>query len=540
MRPPRVLSLASTAILAILLLSCGTDAKPPAFRPDPQRVLDDITTLASSVYEGRQGGLPGAERAAELVVRRFQQLGLETPANSPGYLQTFPLVVWNQTSATVFTIGDRSLIEGVDYMLLMYTDPASVTGELVFAGYGITVPPFSQAAHPGCPLSPAGFDEYAGIDVRDKTVVVVEWVPAKSSAIHSDCPASIGGGAETSYSSGYLSYKMANARSRGARAIVTITPYYEDQRLIMYGFAPDEVSHMATLETDRDSLSLSLPSLKQWVMEIDSTLRPNSRMTGLRSTVEAGSYKANGFASNVIAVIPGNDPVLKDQLVVIGSHLDHMGKRPNGDVYPGADDNASGTAVMMELARSVVASGLKPARTLMFASYNAEELGLIGSCYYVNQQPLYPIANTKVMISVDMVGLGAGGGLDLYGATDTDKGWIARVMANSSAAMGMGYGVKALDPMMGSDHACFATEGKIPAVMALSTAMGDHPAYHTPRDTAAAASQPAIKASLELLWAFLVPVAMGTESKYDTAGAALQSESVDAAPVRHHPLFRGR
>jgi Zn-dependent M28 family amino/carboxypeptidase len=275
-------------------------------------------------------------------------------------------------------------------------------------------------------------------------------------------------------------------------------------------------------------------------MQIDGTLRPSSKMTGLQSKVEAGSYKAKGFASNVIAVIPGNDPLLKDQLVVIGSHLDHMGKRPNGDVYAGADDNASGTAVMMELARSVVASGLRPARTLMFAAYDAEELGLIGSCYYVRQQPLYPIANTKVMISVDMVGLGAGTGLDLYGATDEDKGWIARVMANSSAAMGMRHGVRPLKPMLASDHACFARQGQVPAVMALSTTMDDHPAYHTPRDTSASISRPAIQASLELLWAFLVPVAMGTESQYDTAGAALQSEPVDAPPLRHHPLFRGR
>jgi Zn-dependent M28 family amino/carboxypeptidase len=312
----------------------------------------------------------------------------------------------------------------------------------------------------------------------------------------------------------------------------------------MYGFKPDETSHMATLQTDRDALSVSLPSLKQWVTQIDGTLRPNSKMTGLQSRVEAGSYKAKGFASNVIAVIPGNDPVLKDQLVVIGSHLDHMGKRPNGDVYGGADDNASGTAVMMELARSVVASGLRPARTLMFAAYDAEELGLIGSCYYVRQQPLYSIANTKVMISVDMVGLGAGGGLDLYGATDEDKGWIARVMSNSSAAMGMRHGVRSLEPMLASDHACFASNKGvptgIPAVMALSTAMSDHPAYHTPRDTAAAISRPAIQASLELMWAFLLPVAMGTEGEYDLPVAPLVSRSEDTAPARHHPLFRGR
>lgn len=193
-------------------------------------------------------------------------------------------------------------------MLLMYTDPASVTGELVFAGYGITVPPFSMAAYPDCPLSPAGFDEYAGIDVKDRTVVLVEWVPANAEAIHSRCPASIGGAAETSFSSGSMLYKMANARIRGARAIVTITPYYENQPLLMYGFPPDETSHMATLQTDRDALSVSLPSLRQWVVQIDATLRPNSQRSGLPSKVEAGSYKAKGFASNVIAVIPGNDP----------------------------------------------------------------------------------------------------------------------------------------------------------------------------------------------------------------------------------------
>lgn len=149
------------------------------------------------------------------------------------------------------------------------------------------------------------------------------------------------------------------------------------------------------------------------------------------------------------------------------------------------------------------------------------------------------------MVSVDMVGLGAGTGLDLYGATDADKGWIARVMANSSASMGMSYGVNSLKPSYGSDHACFAIDDKrvstgIPAVMALSTAMSDHPGYHTPRDTAAAISQPAVQASLELLWAFLLPVAMGTESEYDTPVAALESRSADPAPERHYPLFRGR
>ncbi|MFZ4480153.1 MAG: M20/M25/M40 family metallo-hydrolase [Rhodoferax sp.] len=535
--PPRRLI---PALLLGLLAACGGGSDGPsgplAFKPDPARAMEDITTLASSRFEGRQGGLPGAEMTAELVNSRFAQLGLKPAASASSFLQSFPLDVWNQTTPTVFSIGGTAMTEGVDYMLLMYTDPASVKGELVFAGYGITVPPFSKDRNPTCPLDASGYDDYAGIDVTDKVVVVFGSNPGSDS---SDCPTAIAGQSGTALNSWALSYKSDNARAHGAKALIYLTPYSSPQSIIMFGYEANEKRNIATLETDRDALSRFLPNLKSWLQQIDTTHRPASRMTGLQANVEAGSYRAKGSASNVIGVIPGNDPKLKDEVVIIGAHLDHMGKRPNGDLYAGADDNASGLSVMLELARAAKESGLKPARTLMFAAYNAEELGLFGSCYYVKTKPLYPLASTKVMISVDMVGLGKGTGLDLYGTTDKDKSWIANVMAGASAAMGMRYTVTSVDPLLASDHACFAEAG-IPAVMAFSTAFADHNRYHTPKDTAAAISTAALKSSLDLMWAFIIPVAEGTESRFQTAGIGIEPRKLDELRIRSQPLFMGR
>jgi hypothetical protein len=528
------------ALLLGLLTGCGggsdSPTGPQVFKPDPARAMADITTLASSAYEGRQAGLFGAEMAVELVNKRFQQLGLKPAGSASSFLQSFPLVLWNQTTPTVFSIGGTALTEGVDYMLLMYSDPASVKGELVFAGYGITVPPFSKGANPKCPFDASGYDDYAGIDVTNKVVVVFGGNPGNDSA---DCPVAVGGKASAALPAGYFIYKSENALAHGAKALVYLTPYYEPQQIIMFGYETLDYSYIATLETDRVALSRFLPDLKSWLQQIDTAHRPASRMTGLQVNVETGSYRAKGSASNVIGVIPGNDPKLKDEVVIIGAHLDHMGKRPNGDLYAGADDNASGLSVMLELARAAMESGLKPARTLMFAAYNAEELGLLGSCYYVYKNPLYPIESTKVMISVDMVGMGKGTGLDLYGATDKDKSWISKVMAGSSATMGMSYTVTPAVPRLGSDHGCFVGAG-FSAVAASSSAESDHGTYHTPKDAAAAINSAALKASLDLMWAFIVPVAEGTESRFQTTATGIAPAKLDALRINAYPPFRGR
>jgi Zn-dependent M28 family amino/carboxypeptidase len=131
----------------------------------------------------------------------------------------------------------------------------------------------------------------------------------------------------------------------------------------------------------------------------------------------------------------------------------------------------------------------------------------------VKHAALYPISSTKAMFSVDMVGVGHGNGLELMGATDTDKRWLARVMAGAAAEMGYAHTVQPADPNPASDHACFAEVG-VPAVDAMSLRFEDHLYYHTPRDTLSTISIDTLRSSLELMWAALVPLAMGWEQKY--------------------------
>ena len=158
--------------------------------------------------------------------------------------------------------------------------------------------------------------------------------------------------------------------------------------------------------------------------------------------------------ANLIAVVPGADPTLSSEIVVIGAHIDHLGFDPLvGEVMPGADDNASGSATTLELARSVIECGVIPARTLVFALFNAEEAGLIGSCHQV-ENPAFPIGDVAAMFSLDMVGAGNATGVVLYGTTEPSLGWLADLVENASAAAGLDYDVLRAEPWGGSDHAC--------------------------------------------------------------------------------------
>jgi Zn-dependent M28 family amino/carboxypeptidase len=170
--------------------------------------------------------------------------------------------------------------------------------------------------------------------------------------------------------------------------------------------------------------------------------------------------------------------------------------------------------MVLELARGVREIGMEPARTLIFALFDAEEAGLVGSCYYV-ENPAYPIADIAAMFSVDMVGAGDGSGLALYGTTEPTLAGRADLMEAAAAEAGLTSTVERQVPIDLSDHACFYY-ADAPAIMA--TTPGDpatyHTTYHTPADTADSLSVADLQAAGDLLWAELVPLAMATEDSY--------------------------
>ncbi|MFH0903095.1 MAG: M20/M25/M40 family metallo-hydrolase [Pseudomonadota bacterium] len=228
---------------------------------------------------------------------------------------------------------------------------------------------------------------------------------------------------------------------------------------------------------------------------------------------------------NLLGAIRGIDSEHSQEHVLVGAHIDHLGTDPaSGAVFPGADDNASGIAVMSELARQLAGSGISLSRSILFVAFNAEEEGMLGSCHYVGH-PLVPLEKTVAMLSVDMVGGGDGDGLALYGTTGSNR-WLADLATIGADAHGLtGYRILPQAELLVSDHACFAEAG-VPAVLA--TSLGPHAYRHTVEDTAEHISSNDLETSARLLWALLRPLVLAQE---DTL---LASDTGKRPAVRTH------
>ncbi len=493
----------------------ASDAEPEASEPfdiDPSRIRADIAVLTSDAFEGRLPGSPGGEKAMEFVESHFGKLGLQ-PVTSTGFRMGFAFDQWVKSGPAILELAGSTLKEGTDHTLLQYSGSGSSNGDLAFVGFGLTIPPFDPALHPDCPFDPqTGYDDYAGVDVTGKTVVLFRHGPKDNLSIATSCPAN-----EAAKGDGqllYFGYKASNAKLHGARAALFVQDWSHDaapmQGTVDAAYYDPSFPVFAV---NRDKLIAAVPDMKSWVETINSTLAPHSVVTDVKVSLSAETAIENVQTANLVGAVQGTDPVIGSEVVVIGAHVDHLGKDPStGEIFRGADDNASGTAVMMELARAVVLTGLKPARTLVFAGFNAEEVGLIGSCRYVEQPP-WPLAKTVAMFSIDMVGAGDGSGLVLYGAKEASTEWIGQLMSASAAASALPFQVLPEAYVPNSDHACFAQAG-VPAVLALSA--GEHAFYHTPQDTLDTILDADLEASARLLWATLQPLAMGTEKRLST------------------------
>ncbi|MBI5537569.1 MAG: M28 family peptidase [Deltaproteobacteria bacterium] len=479
-------------------------AKP--FELDVSRIRADIAKLSSDEFEGRLPGTPGGDKTLGYVEALFQQLGLK-PAGDSGFRKPFEFPQWAKTGTAQLVLAGTPLVEGKDFDAMPYSGSGKATSPLVFAGYGLTVPAFTQSEHPKCALDPAGYDDYAGVDVTGKIVIVFRHGPGDSMAIGDECPAN-----QAAQQPGQLyhfGYKVANAKLHGAAAVVMLQDWSHNPDPIVGTINAEYYdATIPTLTANRDKLVAVLPDLQAWLTTINNTLKPNPQVSTVEATAGAQADMQQVQTANLLGVVEGTDPALKSEVVVMGAHVDHLGKDVSTQVvYPGADDNASGTAVMMELARAVVLSDLHPKRTVLFAAFNAEEEGMVGSCAYV-AKPAFPLAQTRAMFSIDMVGAGDGSGLILYGATNPEFAWLADLMSASAKKDGLTYGLD-LQPSAGaSDDMCFEQAG-VPSLLALT--QGPHADYHTLQDTIDTIVDADLEAAARLLWSALRPLALGQE-----------------------------
>jgi len=508
----------------------GDDDTAPAEEIDPQRIYDDVALLASDEWGGRAPATEGNEAAVEYARALFEDLGLQPAGDGSTFLQTFGYESWEQLAPAEMNLDGEDLVDGTDLSVFYMSGNGSVTADVVFIGYGLTVPAFDAASHPACPIDPAGYDDYDGIDVTGKIVLLLRHGPGEDQAVSDDCPgnaASQGGDLWT------FGYKAANAALHGAAAMVLVGDYNHGPEAVEGYIGSDYYQpDLPAVSPRRNVVESHLPDLESWYDEIEAAWQPASRDTGVSATVTVDAGVVEIETSNVLGAIPGTDPAIGDEIVIYGAHIDHLGTAANGDIYNGADDNASGSAVVMEMARMLAGSGYQPARTVLFQLYNAEEVGLIGSCHYVSE-PTHPLEDAVAMLSIDMVGAGDGTGLILYGSDYEPFAWLTDLATAASDDAGLSYDVWPGPTVMASDHACFAWLG-IPAV--LVSTLGPHAYYHTPEDTIDNILIDDLEAAARILWSTLEPLAMGEEDLYleDTPAAAM----CPASPTRSDDLSR--
>lgn len=504
------------------------DAGPP-FDFDGERMLLDVTELASAPYEGRLPGTAGGLLALDYVEHHFEQLGL-TAVGDNGFRSPFSFDLWRQTGPSTLDIAGEPWAEKQDYVLLMGSGAGTIESSLVFAGYGLTVPPFDAAAYPDCPLPNTGYDDYEGIDVTGKVVIVLRNVPAGNAAIQNHCPANAAaqGSSQVLWTFGY---KAANAALHGASGALIVNRFSTAQTgPIMGTLGTSPFPDFVVASPDESKLGAAVPELAARQTTIDTSLAPSSVDIGIEVFLDAQTVEEEVQTENLLAAVPGTDPELSQEVVVFGAHIDHLGVDPvTSELYAGADDNASGTAVLMELARALSAGLIEPKRTILLASFNAEEEGLWGSCHYV-QNPKYAWSQTAAMFSIDMVGLGDGSGVVLFGANNQSFAWLGDVMRTGMGDLGY-EGTATVGPILdASDHYCFALAG-VPAVLVSSS--GAHATYHTPQDTADAIDPSVLEVSARAMWGAMKVLALGEEKTYlPSSGHARQSHQGQYTPTQ--------
>ncbi|MDX6695855.1 MAG: hypothetical protein QOF02_3458 [Blastocatellia bacterium] len=498
--------------------------------PSVERLRAHVTYLASDQLEGRRTGMDGANAAAAYIAKEFSRYGLRRSngidrpgmsileADSPRrYMQEFPFVAGvtlGQSNAMLFaphvatTAQDAAkpvdtraaaldLRVGEDWTPLGFSSNGKVTNApATFVGYGI------KAAG-------LNYDDYAGVDLRGRVAVALAGTP------DGDNPH----GEFARFTD--VRWKAIAARENGAAALVVVAreDNFRDERLARLSYdnsAGDAGLPVVVISRQAAARILGMNSSTQ-LAEVEkdvgkwSMARGTTQVRGYNVTVEVkfnmldgvtlsistDIVKRNAPGANVIGVIEGSDSQLKNEAIIIGAHYDHLGRGGEGslavregEIHHGADDNASGVAGLLELARLFSAQGARPKRTLVFIAFSGEEEGLIGSDFYVNH-PLLSLTNTVAMINMDMIGRMKEKRL-MIGGVGTAAEW-RQIIEDENLRVGVAYTDRRSsspgplftltlndDGYGPSDHSSFYSK-QIPVLFFFT---GTHDDYHKPSDTA--------------------------------------------------------
>jgi aminopeptidase YwaD len=489
---PRQLRLPNVFLAFILVAWLSATATAPVGQADPARVLNDIKTLSAPEMEGRGAGTKGLARAADLIVKRYKELKI-SPSGTHGYLQPFTLITGAKLKSDnrfVVINGDRKkdLKTNQDFVPFSFSSSGQVEGSVVFAGYGVTAEEYQ-------------YDDYANVDVKDKIVVVLRYEPTAFAA-------KSGEQGLTHHSQ--MITKAINARNHGARAIVLVNGKLgdgEEDLLTRFGSVsgPENIGIMfVQVKNDvaEGWLEAAAKSLKEAQDQINASSKPSSlALPGtLHLSMKVDIETTRATVNNILAYLPGQT----DEYVIVGAHYDHLGRgnfdslAPSqvGQIHPGADDNASGTAGVLELARLLAPLRGQLKRGVLFMDFAGEELGLLGSAEWV-KDPTRPLEKAVAMINMDMIGRikddkvyigGVGTGSTFKPLLDQ----VEKEQAQKGSAFKIEYSASGYSS---SDHTSFVTK-KIPVMFFFS---GLHSDYHKPSDTWDKINAPSAARLLDLI-----------------------------------------
>jgi hypothetical protein len=410
MHPATRRLLAATALLA--LLPASTLAQAPYQDPILERMRKDIFFLAGPECEGRGIDTKGIDKAADYIAETFKAAGLKPAGPDGSYFQPFTFVASAKAGPVqTFTITGKGetliLADGGRYSPMGFSPASKASGGLVFAGYGITAPNLK-------------YDDYAGLDVAGKVVIVLRKTPRPEKLADGRFDTTTPAGEESPHAA--LAAKIENAAAHKAAAVVFVTDaataarqddlFRFAEHAVGTAPAPFPVLHLKREVLDdllRKSADTSLTDVEQ---AIDRDLKPRSvELTGFKADIEVTVSRVEYKVKNVVGYVDGSGP-LAGETIVLGAHYDHLGygqygsmggAAARGKVHYGADDNASGTTGLLELARRYGAQKDRQGRRLVFAAFTAEERGLYGSIHYCKNPP-FPLETTVAMLNMDMIG----------------------------------------------------------------------------------------------------------------------------------------
>lgn len=461
-------------IASAFSFACGQQLPKQIREPEitAAEIKEHITYLASDEMKGRLTGSQEIEKAAEYIESEFKSYGL-IPLFDGKFTQTFSFISdaeagSNNSLIIKYGSQEKVLKLSEDFIPMSFSGNGNVSGSLVFAGYGISAPELQ-------------YDDYAGLDVKNKIVIVLRYNPEFDNP-HSDFE---------NYSA--FRKKASVAKEKGAAGIIFINGFYpkteeDDLQTLKYDRAAgikDFPAVNVKREIIADIFSSSGKDLKALQEKMNKDKAPSSFLlenATVELTADINYIEKNGL--NVAGYLKGTDPVLSGEYIIIGAHFDHLGMGAIGSLYKGkdeqihngADDNASGTTGLLELAEKFAADSSSLKRNIVFVAFSGEEYGLLGSNYFVEDPPV-PLNKMAAMINMDMIGrMDDKNTLIVYG-TGTSAMWSSLLTEKNKYDFKLSFTPDGFGP---SDHSSFYAK-QIPVLFFFT---GTHTDYHRPSDDA--------------------------------------------------------